>query len=301
MAIASSTLATIGAVGGAVGGVAGAIKGARGQRSQSGTQLGPKSPLQQALEQESQQQFQRQLELIEQQEQGIAGREPLQAAGREAQLALLGGEAFALTPDEQARLQGLRDARVAQARGDIESLLFERLGEVEAGAAQRGVRGQALSELQGQAVRGAADELGRQIRSAETQRAQQELVLPGQRARLQAQLAPGASTFAEQLRQQAIANRTLAQNPAVLQAEQRARLGQSTQTSQSGGGVGSGILGGLAGLAGGARGAINVGQGFNTLFAGDSNSGNDPFSGFRTGRDSVVTGASLDPRIAGLT
>jgi len=250
------TAAIIAIGGAAAGGVGGAIAGAAGTPDQiTRAEVPEKSPLQTLLEDRSRQQFESESALVDEQQAALQGFGGLQQAGIGAAQGILGGGAFALTAEEQARTARLRDARVSQARGDLEALLGPQLQSLESGLARRGLRGQAAQTLRAETLVGAGQELGRVARSADVLAAQQELQLPGQRAGVQAQLALPSANFLEQRRQQAILNRERLQQPFVLGLENQARLaGRSTiQQGQPGS-----ALGAVGGFLGGA------GQGFGT-------------------------------------
>ena len=204
--------------------------------------FGGKSQEQKALEQMSMEDFKRQRELATMLEQQIQGREGIQGQAQGTIGGLLSGEGFALTPEEQMRINQLSQARVQQGASQIDRMLDERLKNIQRQSAARGVRGQALSELQGQAVRGGAEALTDIVNQSNVLAAQQQMQLPQQRAALQANLGTNFSNFADALRQQALNNRTVTQNPALLSGLRQERL-QSTP----GPGVFDAISGGLSG------------------------------------------------------
>jgi hypothetical protein len=274
------------------GAAAGAIKGAAGTPDQttdfsktSTKSFAPASQQELELQQQSLENFNRQLELLREQEAGQESAQALQAQARGQAGEILGGGAFALTPQEQERIQAVRQATVAQGEADINRLLDERLKQLTAGAAERGVRGQALSQLETGALQSAAEEQGRLARQANITAAEQALQIPQQRISAQQPLLAQGLSFGDQLRQQAIINRQAAQNPFLLQMLNRERLfggtermsGQEFTPGQSGD-FGSALLGGLAGAGAGIGGASDIlgglgslkGQGLGDLFGSGS-------------------------------
>ena len=214
-----------------------------------------KGRTQQRLEQASLSNFQRQQQLAAFQEAGLKGLGGIQQQGRDVLGDIAGGQAFALSPEEQARIDQLRGANIAAGTGAVNELLNQRLAEVQAQAAARGVRGQALSQLQTGAVAEGARSLERQTLEANRIAAEQALALPGQRVGIQAGVGQGLATIQQQAQQQAIENRQLLQNPALLQQLQQERLATGRQrttgtstTQQTGTISGSETGGGVAAL-----------------------------------------------------
>jgi hypothetical protein len=248
-------------------------------------QLGSKDPIQAQLERSSLEQFKKQQALVAQQEADIAQRAGLEAAGRGTLADIAGGGAFALSPEEQARIDQLRQSEIDVGSNEINRLLDQRLGELQANLAQRGVRGQAASQLQADVLGEGARSLESRILAANQNAAQQALALPGQRVGIQAGVGQNLANFQDQARQQAIANRQALQDPVLLQQlrDERLKTGKqvtdqttsgktSTTGTQSAGGRASAIgtlaggpsrqqedvaaVGGLIGTIGKAAGAF---------------------------------------------
>lgn len=193
------------------------------------TELAAKSQTQEQLESASLANFLEQQKLVKAQEQALAGRADLQTAGRDVLGDIAGGEAFGLTSDEQARINALRQSEIDVGSQAVNQLLDQRLGELQANLAQRGVRGQAASQLQADTLGEATQSLERRILAANQNAAQQALAMPGQRVGIQAQVGQGLADFQEQARQQAIVNRQQLQDPSLLRALREDRLAQATK------------------------------------------------------------------------
>lgn len=259
----------------AVGAVSGAISGAQGTPDQVKRETGtrqttfdPASQREQELQDSSLRNYLRQQMLAQQYEEGIGGRQGIQDASQQQIQNIIGGQAFNITPQEQARIDAIRQASVAQSQADTERFINDRLQQVQGQAANRGLRGQALTSLQGGAIRTGVEQLGQAQRQADLLAAQQSYNAPF--ARLQAQqpyLSQGA-TFADQMRLQAQQNRQNAQNPFLLELLNRERIagGKTTQTGESvtpgqEGSFWNALTGGLAGAAGAAKSGIDVAKG----------------------------------------
>jgi hypothetical protein len=204
--------------------------GATNQVSQ--TEFAPRSPEEQRLLDASISQYGQQAGLVDQYEAGITGRAGTQTAARDTLGGIMSGDAFALTGDEQSRINALRGADISASSNAVNALLTERLGEVSADAARRGVRGQAFSQLQGDAIGEAAKSLERSTFEANRTAAQNALAMPGQRVGIQAQTAGGFADFQDAAMQTAIKNRADLQDPVAMQALLDERLkGGKTSTS----------------------------------------------------------------------
>lgn len=279
-------------VGGAAlaGGIGGAIKGFKGTPDQTVTndstsdntsqlQLAGKTQQQQQLEQASLADYLRGQGLLDQQESGLQDAQQYSDQAQAFNQALLSGQNMGPNPQEMQQIAAMRQAQVDMGSADVNKLLDQRLLDLNADAGQRGLRGQAYSELQGQAVRGAADSLTGITNQANLVAAQQTMTLPQQRLQFQQQAAQSGLTFADALRQQAIQNRQTYQNPALLNMMQNERVqsgvtksssnttGNNTTPGQKGG-FWNGVGGFFGGAAGGATTALNIGQGINNLSSG---------------------------------
>lgn len=202
-----------------------------GTSQTSKTEFAPKSAAEQALLDQSIANFGRQGALVDSAEAAISGRGGIQSSARDTLGGIMSGQAFDLTKGEQARIDRLRQADIDIGSNAINALLTERLGEVSADAARRGVRGQAFSQLQGDALGEAAKSLERRTLDANRNAAEQAIALPGQRAGLQASTAGGLADFQDLATQQAIKNRQDLQDPVALQQMLDERLKGGTTTS----------------------------------------------------------------------
>lgn len=230
------------------------------QEQTSTTELAKKSKTQEELEQSSLDNFLAQQEMVKSLEGDIEGRAALQNAGRGVLGDVASGQAFALSPEEQQRINALRQSEIDVGSQAVNQMLDQRLGELQANLAQRGVRGQAASQLQADTLGEATQSLERRMLAANQNAAQQALSMPGQRVGIQAQVGQGLADFQEQAKQQAITNRNQLQDPALLRALREENLAtatkKSTGTTRQSGTVntvsqGEGAAGAIATLAGG--------------------------------------------------
>lgn len=247
---------------GAISALGGAISGGSDSSSTTQGYVPPPGEQEQRLQEQSFQNYLQQQQIQNQMEQGISGGQPLQDTSRQTLQNIIGGQAFDVDPNTQARIQGVRDATIAAGRTDIQKFLDENMSGLSRSAGQRGVRGQALSELQGRGVSASADQYGRLIQGANVTAANQALNMPLQYAQLQGGFANQNSNFADALRQQAFNNRQQLQNPALMQALQRDRLGAASQTNTQQGSLGGAIGGALGGFGAGAAGGANLANAF---------------------------------------
>lgn len=210
-----------------------------GTTSTSGTTSGtskttfdPRSTEEQTLLDASMGAYADQKRLVDAQEAAILGRQGVQTGARDTASALLSGSAFNLSPDEAARIAGVRDSNIAAGSNAVNDILTQRLAEISADAARRGVRGQAFSQLQTGALGEAAKSLERTTLAANTDAANMAVSLPGQRAGIQASTAGQFAGFADELAQKAIENRAALQDPIALQQlrDERLKTGTTTQT-----------------------------------------------------------------------
>lgn len=250
-------LETIALGAGALGGIGGAIKGAKGTPAVN--RLAAAGADETALLAKARQQYQQQLNQIRAQEQGISALDPLRQQALGGFQGVLGGQAFQASPEELAQIDQLRQAQIQLGTQDIQRLLGEAIGQTTASAGVRGLRGQALAQLQGQNVQSAAQQIGNVVNTAGVQAAQQAMENPYRRVAAQTPFLQQGLTYQDQLRQQAIQNRQLASNPALLGYYQgeRQSAGQLNTPAQRGS-----IADALAGFAGGGAAAFGaVGQG----------------------------------------
>lgn len=188
----------------------------------------PVSAEEQALRQQSLQNYLQQLALADQYQQGVTGAQGLQDQARANILNLINGQGMAATPEEMALINQRRDAMVAQSSADVNRFIDERLNSLTRDAAARGVRGQALSQLQGDAIRAGADQLGAAVRQADMVAAEQAMQTPYQRISAQSPFLQSGLSLGDLMLQQAQQNRQIAQNPYLLQLLNQERLAGGT-------------------------------------------------------------------------
>lgn len=254
MAVATGTALALGA-----GGVLGGLAGGQDDVTTSQRNVAPASAMERDLQNKSMENYLQQIALANQQENAIAGTEPLQSQSRGSIQNILSGQSFNISPEQQLAINRVRDANIAAGRGDITNFVQNQLSGVSDMAGQRGVRGQALSELQGRAIGEGTRQYGNLVAQANAQAAQQAMDNPYRQASLQGSLAQQNVSIQDQMRQQAIQNRQQLQNPALMSSLQNERLAAAgtTQTNQANfGDIAGGILGGIGGVAGGI-GAMN--------------------------------------------
>lgn len=277
-------IAGIGAGLGAAGGLIGGLRGTPDQKqfntSVNQTTFDPKTKQEESLLTKSINQFNLGRKLETDFEKELANYDPIQQAAIKQQIGLLTGQAFNLTPQEQMQLGNLRQSMVAQGSADINKLLDERMKQTLSNAGTRGLRGQALAELQGRNIDTAAEEMGRLQNQANQIYAQQAMQLPFQRLQAQAGAANTGLTLQQQLQQQAINNRMQSQNPFALQMmmDERLRGGKTTSNSNSlQPGQKGGLLSGITGAIGGGLGGFSTVAGAQQMFnnAGLMNQYND--------------------------
>lgn len=264
------------------GGVAGAVKGLKGTPDQvtqntstSQTTFAPASQQELDLQRQSLENYLRQVQLAQQYEGGISGAQGIQDASQRAMLGIIGGQSFQATPEEMANISALRQSMIDQGSADVNNLIDQRLQSLNASAATRGVRGQALSQLQGDAVRAGAEQMGNITRQANQVAAQEMIQSPYRRMQAQQPYISGGASFADQMRLQAQQNRMAAQNPYLLQMLNRERMAGGTTTTtgtntikgQEGSWMDA-VLGGLGGASGGAQAGANLIRGFSGFGGG---------------------------------
>lgn len=253
MAAISSIIAGAGLASGLVGG---AVAGARGSSQTERTTVAPATGQERELQRRAIDQYLQQIAQINQQQAMAQGLDPLRQQGLESMQGILSGQAFSNNPQELQQINAIREAQIRLGTQDIERQLGERIAQTNAAAGVRGLRGQALGSMQQQNTRLAGEQIGNVVNSAGLQAAQMAAENPYRRLAIQAPMAQNALSYADQLRQQAIQNRQLAANPALLDYMQRERIGSATTTRSTPGG---GFLGGLTGAIGGAAGGFNMG------------------------------------------
>jgi hypothetical protein len=233
------------------GGLLGAVSGAGGDEQTTSRNVAPPTAMERDLQAKGFDSYLKQLALQSDAEAGIAGGAGVQNAARGSLEQILGGGAFNLTPEEQAQITNIRNATVQAGTGDIQNFVNENLSGVSNLAGQRGVRGQALSELQGRSIGEGARQIANLSSQANLTAAQQAQSMPMARVGIQGGLANQNANFQETLRQQAIQNRQQMSNPALLNTLQAERMGTASQTTSTPGGIGAAIGGAMSGVGAG--------------------------------------------------
>lgn len=236
----------LGAGAGALGLAGGAVAGARGTPDQvtTGTQnstgsqqttFAPESATEVMLKQQSFNNYLAGLNQQQNYENNIGSAQNIQNQAQAGVQGVISGQAFQLSPQEQQAIQAQRQAMVGQSTTDINKLLDQRLMEIGQQAGERGVRGQALSQLQGDSIRTAAEQYGNSVRQADLMSAQQSLAQPYQRVAAQSPFLQQGSNFANQMQLQAQQNRMAAQNPYLLGLTNDERMKSGVTQNQSSG------------------------------------------------------------------
>lgn len=261
-------------------GLAGAAKGAKGtpdKKEITQTVLPEASGMEKNLQDQSYQQYQQQQQLINDMQSRLGMYDQMQNQAIGNTQNILSGQAFQLTPQEQQQISNLRQAMIDEAQAPVQQLIDQNLRKVQSSAAQRNLRGQAAAEQSGRVLSTGAEQLGAATRNAATQSAQLSANLPYQRVAAQSGAVNQGLNLRNSLAQQAIANRQIAQSPALLQNLLQERMAQATRTSTTPGGGGGwtgALLGGLSGAGTGVGGYADLRSAFNSLGAASS-----PFSG----------------------
>lgn len=275
------TAAAIGLGLAGAGSAAGAIAGAGDKTVNTTRNVAPASAAELALQQDSMRQYNYQKALADQYQAGINGpngSQQMQDQARQFYGNVLNGNAFNANPQQDARINAIRDAQVNLGSQDINKFLQQNLTGLSQQAGVRGLRGQAYSELQGQELRGAGEQMGKLVGGANLTAAQQQYQSPYQMLAAQTPYAMQGMTLADQQMQQAIANRQALQNPVMLQNYLSERTGAAGSTQTTPGSFGGAVGGALAGFGGGLNTGMNLGE----MFRGDT-SGSSGSSGGSNG------------------
>lgn len=239
----------------AAGAVGGAIAGGEDNVTTSQRNVAGASPQELELQKKSMESYLQALNLQNQQEADIGKGQGVQDTSRNTLQDVIGGDAFNINPEQQSQVNAIRQAAVDAGTGDIQNFVNENLSSISNSAGVRGLRGQALSELQGRSIGEGARQVANLSKQANLTAAQQALDVPFRQAQLQGGLANNNANFMENLRQQAIQNRTQLQNPALMQSLQQERFANATTTNTDPGSFGKA----LAGAAGGAGSGLGAG------------------------------------------
>jgi hypothetical protein len=250
---------------------AGALKGYKGTPAQTTTQqaiAAPAGAQEQELQSKSLENYMQANQLASQLEQNVGGAQTFQDQARAAGQNILSGQAMKLTPEEQAAIATQRQALIDAGSFDINAQQNKNIAQAQMSGANRGLRGQAFGALQGQVYQASQEATGRLGMQANQLAAQAAQNIPMARIQAQSGMISQGMSLADQLRQQAVANRSSLQNPALMASLQNERLytaqKQST-TPASGGGVLDAIAGGLAAGSQGLSMGTNIMGGANSL------------------------------------
>lgn len=235
-------------VGLALGGaVLGGIAGSQDDVSTQQKNVAPASAQEKELQDKSMQNYLQQQNLANQQEQNVGQAGQFQGQAQGAVSNVLNGNAFNISPQQQAQIDQARNANIQAGQGDIENFVNNSLSKVSGSAADRGVRGQALSELQGRAIGEGTRQYANLVGQANAQAAQQSIDNPYRQASLQGQLGQQNVGFQNNLINQAEQNRQQLQNPALMNALQNERLASAGVTNTQEANAGTAIGGALGG------------------------------------------------------
>lgn len=310
------TGAALSALGGVAGAAGGGKKGQGGKKgpptqigsnlSQNSTQqttFAPQSGQERALQDAAIREYFNAQNFQQDLEKRIAQLDPNQQAALQAQQGILSGQAFQATADELATIDALRQAQIQQGQQGIQQGFEDSLRAVTGGAAARGLRGQALGETRGRVAEQALQSQQALLNQANTLAAQQAMQAPQNRINAQQGYIQNAIAQPFDLRQQAMQNRALLQNPSILAQLRQERMGASTVSNSTnqqtrdqyaapkGFDVGSALLGGLGGAATGLTGSANMADAWKRLGGGsqpqsqyatqDSLTANNPIRGLK--------------------
>lgn len=256
---------------GALGAVGGAISGGSDEVTTSGRNVAPPSQRELDLQNQSMSNYLQQLAMANQQESAIGQGQGLQETSRGTLQDVIGGEAFNINPEQQNQINAIRQASVDAGTGNIQQFVNQNLSDVSNSAGVRGLRGQAVSELQGRAIGEGARQIANLQGQANVTAAQQSLDVPFRQAQLQGSLANSNSNFMENLRNQAMQNRQQLQNPVLMQTLQQERQGNASTTTTNPGSFGKAVGGALGGFGSVANGTLGFANGVRNLSAPKTN------------------------------
>lgn len=282
MAGASPFMAAGGALIGGIGDYRGQVRQGRGMdramdymmNTPSYSEYAPKTQELMDLEKMSKDHYLKQQELVSGMEGLIEGRQGVAQDAQGTIGDILGGGAFALTEDEQQRINNMRTADIAASQNAVQNMLDKNLSNLNVDMARRGVRGQASSQLQGGALNTAAEQLNRATLEANRNASNLALNMPGQRAGVQANTAGQFADFGDALTQRAFQNNQILQNPVLMQNAQNQRINEAKKYGQNTAAIGNMMvdraqvdpeMGFLGGLMPGAQGGVGAAQGMSSL------------------------------------
>ncbi len=259
-----------------------------GQITEQQTTFAPASAEEQQMQQASLQNYLQQQALAQQFEQGMGGRQGIQDAAQRQALGIINGEGMNVTDQEAAAIEQQRQAYMGNATADVNKMLDQRFAALNQNAGERGLRGQAMSELQGRTLQAGAEQYGAASRAAAAQAAQQTMNTPYQRIAAQSPYVMQGATFADMMNAQAQQNRMNAQNPALMQMLNRERMASGktrTENTRNNkeidrgekGSWGRALLGNLSGAAAGYNGGSG-GSGWDSGNSGSGSKGGGKYS-----------------------
>lgn len=250
---------------GALGAIGGAISGGSDETTTTGRNVAPPSQRELDLQNQSMSNYLQQLALANQQQGDIQQGAGVQSTSRDTLQNVIGGDSFNINPAQEAQVNAIRNASVKAGTQNVQDFVNNNLSDISNSAGVRGLRGQAVSELQGRSIGEGAKAIGNLTSQANATAAQQSLDVPYRQAQLQGSLANSNANFMENLRQQSIQNRQQLQNPVLMQTLQNERQGNATQTTTNPGSFGKALGGAMGGFASGASGGLNFANGLRNL------------------------------------
>jgi len=250
---------------GALGAIGGAVAGGSDETITAGKRVAPPTQRELDLQNQSFNSYMKQLALSQQGEDAISGGSGIQDTSRGTLENVIGGQAFNINPEQQAQIEAIRNATVQAGTGDIQNFVNQNLSSISNSGGVRGLRGQALSELQGRSIGEGARQISNITGQANATAAQQALDVPFKQAQMQGNLANQNANFMETLRQQAIQNRQQLQNPILMQSLQNERLGSAEAYQTTPGSFGKALGGAAAGFGSMGAGVAGFGKGMKDL------------------------------------
>ena len=185
----------------------------RAREGRSWTEYDPKSFDQINLEQNSYNNFQAQQALQDSMAAQYGRRMGLENLSGN----FLQGDNLGPNAREMALINQTRNDQIAYDQDQIGKLLDERLSDVSADTARRGVRGQARAQLETGAMDIASQRMQDSLNQANIRANQMQLSLPEQRLGFQQSAADRMANYGSNSLQQGFNNRAALQNPALLQ------------------------------------------------------------------------------------
>lgn len=232
---------TIAAIASAATGVGGALSAARDQRrnyaqaedklreNRSWIEFDPKSQRMLDMEGDSRRNYLYQQALQDRLEGQSGFRYGLENQAGGVYEDLMSGAAYEYTPTELNRARDFSNLQTQRTGNEVNRFLDERLAGISSDAAGRGLRGQAVTQLETGATTAAADLLQRRLLEQQMQEMNMLDQMSGRRIQGQAGAAGAMQNYGTGLQQQAISNRQIMQNPALLNMLREDRKMQGVQ------------------------------------------------------------------------